>query len=274
MQRLLVPTDFSDNARNALQYAADLARELDAEVVLLHAYHIPYVHAEMPAGMYQSAIDDAQQETEQSLKSVADAVLQPKGLSYRLVGKLGFAVETILSQAEAEQADMIIMGTQGVNGITDIILGSITSSVVDRASLPVLAIPEGYQFSPVKNWVFATNYDASDLPALRHLTTMAAAFGATVCVVHVNSNTHYVEQQQSASFKHIIQQEINYNNITFEVLEADEVASGIEHYTQTHQVDGLALVKRKRSLLESLFHRSVTTKMGFHSSVPMLAYHE
>jgi hypothetical protein len=59
-----------------------------------------------------------------------------------------------------------------------------------------------------------------------------------------------------------------------EVLEADEVASGIEHYTQTHQVDGLALVKRKRSLLESLFHRSVTTKMGFHSSVPMLAYHE
>jgi nucleotide-binding universal stress UspA family protein len=226
MQRLLVPTDFSDNARNALQYAADLARELDAEVVLLHAYHIPYVHAEMPAGMYQSAIDDAQQETEQSLKSVADAVLQPKGLSYRLVGKLGFAVETILSQAEAEQADMIIMGTQGVNGITDMILG------------------------------------------------MAAAFGATVCVVHVNSNTHYVEQQQSASFKHIIQQEINYNNITFEVLEADEVASGIEHYTQTHQVDGLALVKRKRSLLESLFHRSVTTKMGFHSSVPMLAYHE
>lgn len=274
MQRLLVPTDFSDNARNALQYAGALARDLKAEVVLLHAYHIPYVHAEMPAGMYQSAIDEAQQEAEQSLKTLADAVLEPEGISYRHVGKLGFAVETILSQAETEQADMIIMGTQGANGIADIILGSITSSVVDRAALPVLAIPEGYQFSPVKNWVFATNYDASDLPALKHLTSIAAVFKATIAVLHVNSNTHYVEKQQSASFKHIIQQEINYHAITFEVLGADDVASGIEDYTRTHQVDGLALVKRKRGLLESLFHKSITTKMSFHSQVPVLAYHE
>jgi nucleotide-binding universal stress UspA family protein len=274
MQRLLVPTDFSDNARNALHYAASMAQVLKAELVLLHAYHIPYVHAEMPADMYQSAIDDAQQETEQSLKRLGDEVVDPKRVSYRLVGELGFAVETILSKAEAEQADMIIMGTQGANGIADIILGSITSSVIDRASLPVMGIPEGYQFSPAKNWVFATNYDASDLPALKHLTAIAAAFEATIRIVHVNSGSQYIEQQQSGSFKQTIQHEINYNNMTFEVLEADEVASGIEHYTQTNQVDGVALVKRKRNLLESLFHRSVTTKMGFHSSVPVLAYHE
>lgn len=277
MQRILVPTDFSENAKQALVYARDFAHKLGAELVLFHAYHIPYVHAEMPAGMYQSAIDEAQEETENQLQELANKLLGPEGdanVPYQLASKLGFAVETILSYAEEIQADLILMGTQGVNGLADVILGSITSSVVERAELPVMAIPEGYEFKELKNLVFATNYDTSDLAALKHLVKIATAFNATIHVVHVNSSGNEVEQQQSSSFKNVIQQEVGYDPLTFEVMEADDVASGIESYSKTHQVDAIALVKRKRNLLESLFHTSITRKMSFHSKVPFLAYHE
>ncbi len=277
MKRILVPTDFSDNARNALAYAREFAKTLSAEVILFHAYHIPYVHAEMPAGMYQSAIDEAQEETQKQLQTLAESELETSGhkaVPYEIQSRLGFAVESILSFADEAEADMILMGTQGSNGLADVILGSITSSVIERASLPVMAIPDSCAFKPMENWLFATNYDAGDLEPLKQLATISKAFEANIRVVHINTSNNEVEQQQTASFKHLIQQEVDFDAISFEVMDADDVAGGIDAYTKTHQVDGLALVKRKRNLLASLFHTSITKKLSFHSHVPLLVFHE
>jgi nucleotide-binding universal stress UspA family protein len=277
MKRILVPTDFSANARNALAYARELAKSLQAEIILFHAYHIPYVHAEMPAGMYQTAIDEAQEETQNKLQELGNSVLGKNGesaVAYQVGSRLGFAVETILSYAEEVEADMILMGTQGSNGLADVILGSITSSVIERSSLPVMAIPEGCNFQPFENWLFATNYDVADVESFKQLLTLAKPFSASIQVVHIQTGGDEVEEQQANSFKHVVQQEVAYDAISFEVIEADDVPSGIEAYTKNQQVDGLALVKRKRNFLSSLFHSSITKKLSFHSKVPLLVFQE
>ena len=277
MKRILVPTDFSANARNALAYGRELAKLLHAEIILFHAYHIPYVHAEMPAGMYQTAIDEAQEETQNKLQELGKSELetsQEQGVKYQVGSRLGFAVETILSYAEEVEADMILMGTQGSNGLADVILGSITSSVIERSSLPVMAIPEGCSFQPVENWLFATNYDVADAESLKQLITIAKPLKASIPVVHIKTGSDEVEEQQASSFKHVVQQEVDYDAISFEVIEADDVPSGIEAYTQNQQVDGLALVKRKRNFLSSMFHSSITKKLSFHSKVPLLIFQE
>lgn len=277
MKRILVPTDFSANARNALAYGRELAKLLQAEIILFHAYHIPYVHAEMPAGMYQTAIDEAQEETQNKLQELGKSELEAAGdsrVAYQVGSRLGFAVETILSYAEEVDADMIMMGTQGSNGLADVILGSITSSVIERSNLPVMAIPDGCTFYPVESWLFATNYDVADVESFKQLLTLVKPFNAGIQVVHIKTGGDEVEEQQANSFKHIVQQEVDYDAISFEEIEADSVASGIEAYTKNQQVDGLALVKRKRNVLSSIFHSSITKKLSFHSNVPLLVFQE
>ncbi len=277
MKRILVPTDFSANARNALAYTRELAKLLEAEIILFHAYHIPYVHAEMPAGMYQTAIDEAQEETQNKLDELAKSELesaQEQHVAYQVGSRLGFAVETILSYAEEVEADMILMGTQGSNGLTDVILGSISSSVIERSNLPVMVIPDGCSFQPVENWLFATNYDVADVESFKQLLTLLKPLKASIQVVHIKTGGDEVEEQQASSFKQVIQQEVDYDAISFEVIEADNVASGIEAYTKNQQVDGLALVKRKRNFLSSIFHSSTTKKLSFHSKVPLLIFQE
>ena len=277
MKNILVPTDFSENSKNALQYAYHLARAMNAHIHLFHAYHIPYIHAEMPAGMYQTAIQEAEEEANTNMEKYANEVLKKDGegaVDFSFKSRLGFAVEEVLNAAEENDVDLIIMGTQGINGVADAIFGSITSSVVDKAECPVLAIPEDSEFNGISNIAFATSYDESDLEALKKLVNFAGYFDATIKVVHVNKEGENIEKRQEADFKSRISDNIDYAKLEFEVCEDDDVADGINQYVQTHNVELIALMKKKRGMFNSLFHRSITRKMAFHAQVPLLAYHQ
>lgn len=277
MNKLLVPTDFSDNAKNALSYAYHLAKALGAKIHMFHTYHIPYIHAEMPAGMYQTAIEEAEQEANNGLEKLAKDVLK-KGTSeevpHEYSTKLGFAVEEVLNAAEEQNADMILMGTQGINGVADAIFGSITSSVVDKAEFPVLAIPEHSDYKGLDNIAFATSYDASDLEALKRLVNFASKCDATIKVVHVNKEGESIAKQDEETFKSKIKGQIDYDKLEFEVCEDDDVADGINRYVDEHGINLIAIKKKKRGMFNSLFHRSITQKMAFHTKVPLIAYHD
>lgn len=277
MDRILVPTDFSENAKNALHYAYHLARVNNARIHLFHTYHIPYIHAEMPAGMYQTAINEAEQEAKDNMEELVKEVLKKdtgEAVNFEYDCKLGFAVEEILNHAEEKDVDMILMGTQGVSGLADVIFGSITSSVVDKAECPVLAIPENCTYEKTDNIAFATSYDKSDLHALKKLVDFASPFNATIKVVHVNEEGETIEKQQEEDFKQGIKGEIDYKHLEFEVCEANDVAEGINKYVDDHDIDLIAVMKKKRSMFQNLFHRSITRKMAFHAKVPLLAFHE
>ncbi len=277
MNKLLVPTDFSENAKNALAYAYHLAKAVDAKIHMFHTYHIPYIHAEMPAGMYQTAIDEAEQEANDGLEKLANEVLK-KGTAEEIPleysTKLGFAVEEILNVAEEQEADMILMGTQGINGVADVIFGSITSSVVDKAERPVIAVPEQSEYKGLDNIAFATSYDESDIEALKGLVDFASRLNATIKVVHVNKEGESIAKQDEESFKSMIKKEIDYDKLEFEVCEDDDVADGVNRYVDEHGVKLIAIKKKKRGMFNSLFHQSITKKMAFHTKVPMIAYHE
>lgn len=277
MKTILVPTDFSENSKNALRYAYGLAKAMDAKIHLFHAYHIPYIHAEMPAGMYQTAINEAEQESKEEMEKMAQNILkrdEAEGVACEYEARLGFAVEEVLNAAERNEADLIIMGTQGINGVADAIFGSITSSVIDKAEGPVMAVPEHSEFKPYDQIAFATSYDASDLQALQELATLAKAFEATIKVVHVNKEGENIQKEQEDDFKKLIKEKVDYHSIQFEVCEADDIAEGINKYVDEHRIDLIGLMKKKRGMFQSLFHKSITRKMAFHASVPLLAYHE
>ncbi len=140
VKRILVPTDFSRGADQALERAVRLAGLMHAEIDLVHAYEFPSVGAlDAPLDLAQTFVDQirhaAQKQLDQRLEQVSAAGLK---------GHTHLAVDTparaILDCAAKLGADLIVMGTQGRTGLQHVLLGSVAERTVRLASCPVMTV--------------------------------------------------------------------------------------------------------------------------------------
>lgn len=139
LQRLLVPTDFSESARHALVYACSFAQEYDAEVLLLHVVEtlpVSYATDLFPVPMahvFQEITGYAEVEMG---KLVAETRAKVPRVRSRL--EQGRASEAIVRVAREEATDMIVLGTHGRGILEKALFGSTTDRVVRLAPCPVL----------------------------------------------------------------------------------------------------------------------------------------
>jgi len=139
-KRLLVPVDFSDASVAALATAQDLCRALDAEIRVVHVHQlqVPYVG---DGGFYVPEVDEEEimeerkQELETFVKQHGDAQI-----SISSEVRLGDPETGINEIADEFKADMIIMGTHGRSGLSHLLMGSVTESVLRHANVPLLAV--------------------------------------------------------------------------------------------------------------------------------------
>ena len=143
IQNILVPTDFSDDARSALDAAVDWAAEFGATIHIVHAYFV-----DVPAvdggygGDFLLPADILEPVREAAETSVAELVAEAsqRGVSAEGRATLGDASSSILAEAERLGADLIVMGTRGLTGLKHVILGSTAERVVRKSPCPVLTV--------------------------------------------------------------------------------------------------------------------------------------
>jgi nucleotide-binding universal stress UspA family protein len=131
VERILVPTDFSLCSLNALGYGEELARRLDAELLVMHVETAPVAVSKMANVPHAAA--------ERELARTADQ-LRRQNLRVRALLRTGAADREILEAAEAERASLIVMGTHGRKGVSRVLLGSVAERVVRSAPCPVLTV--------------------------------------------------------------------------------------------------------------------------------------
>ncbi|HVJ94100.1 MAG TPA: universal stress protein, partial [Labilithrix sp.] len=139
-KNILVPTDFSDTATEALDYAIDIAEKFGARVTVLHTFEIPLVG--LPDGALVPTADIAGRilnNAQQALDDTLEA-RQDRGVELKGVLKQGEPRETILAYAKDTGADLIVMGTHGRRGLAHLLLGSIAEYVVRTSPQPVLTV--------------------------------------------------------------------------------------------------------------------------------------
>ena len=143
IEKILVPTDFSDDANHALQVAKDLAKKLGAEIVLLHAYHVDLPMATpalgggyvLPDGFFEELRTQATQHVEALVGEVVKDGVTATGIA---VEERPFTA--ILDEAKRRSSDLIVMGTRGLTGLKHVAFGSVAERVVREAPCPVLTV--------------------------------------------------------------------------------------------------------------------------------------
>ncbi len=273
VRRLLIPTDFSSDASNAVRYGVQFGKVLKSKITLFHATHVPVVStAEM--AMAASMIDDKMEAQVQLEKMKLKLIEEFAYQNIDVLITTGFAVDEITKLSRDESMDMIVMGTKGASGLAEVLIGSNTADVIEKCSCPVLAVPSKSNFKQPQKIVFATNYADNDFQTLYLLAEMFKPFNPEIVVLHVEvNNDHKTENRMLEWFEGQVLTNIPYDNFSFELAKGDNVISTVEDFIVANSIDLLSVSTRKRNFFDKLTSRSLTKKLAFHTDMPLLAFH-
>jgi nucleotide-binding universal stress UspA family protein len=273
MKKILFPTDFSKNANRALSYARALCLTLDAQLILFHSCRAEAIAFHSGEDADEGAIirnARLQLNNYQLLNFPTDTIKVTPVVEY------GLAVDTIVDFATKSGVDLIVMGTKGASGLDDVLLGSNTAAVMQRAKCPVLAVPEATEFHPIKVLAFATDYRETDTNAIKSLSSIAELFDAKLLIVHISDVLvpDNFEHALFEVFKDEIRQKIGYKNIEFDVLKGSNPVKVLNEFIKDRSVSFIAVSTRRKNLFTRLFDKSFTKQLAYHSLVPVMAFHD
>ena len=280
MKTILVPTDYSDNARHALRFALYLNENTPFHIVLLHLGEI-LVPTSTPQHLYKEMYEKHVETMLNELKNESNKVLQNMELPNsgkhieHILKDGGDLVDAVLETVNEKQVDLILMGTCGASGLKKFFLGSNTAHIIEKANVPVLAIPENYHFAPVKKIAYASDLKEV-IEEVKDLVPFAKLFDASIDIFHVYpSYPQWVDPSKENLEKITKKLETTYHGQKFhlhvvQTYKENEVVYGIEKFVKSFKPDILAMFTVKRNFFDKIFDGSLTEEVACSTSIPLL----
>jgi nucleotide-binding universal stress UspA family protein len=270
MKTILIPVDFSETARNSAHYAVGLAKWLGIDkLVLFNAYNMPLA-TEMSWAVLQA--EELKEISEHGLEEFRKSLVAEVGteIAVECRSEFGFVTDQLESLALEIQPDLIVMGITGGGKLEEALIGSNTTHVVYHTHIPVLIVPPDAKWQPVRTIGWACDYkDILKTTPVETIKKVVNFFSAELVVVHnapepnsFNPDTLNGNDQVHGMFKELEPQFVTVSNEHF--------TEAMNEFTEECKIDLLLAVPKKLSWLESLFHRSHTKMLAFHSHVPLL----
>ncbi|MCH2023960.1 MAG: universal stress protein [Saprospiraceae bacterium] len=268
MKKILIPTDFSENATKALNYAIVLANEFKATLHVLHTFQSTS-HAGRLANVDRLIKEDRDKEMDDlldDLKSKYQYSLDIKGRCRK-----GYTVEVIEDEITKVEAELVVMGTQGASSIGKKIMGSTTSNLIKDIDTPILVIPNEAKDINFEHLVVALDaLDNRDVNVLEPMLDFAKTLNLPINLLHVSSGSYHTDIDPD--IKEYITQ--NGMDFSYDKVQSNDVLEGILDYAGKKSNSLLCLVSRERNWFESLFRSSISQQIALQSDIPLLVLHD
>lgn len=273
MKKILVPTDFSKLSVNALNYAAQLAKRTDAELMLLNVYSVPLFTEDPTLVSTEQYLEDGVLAGLEKLKQSLEEHDPELNISY--AAKVGMPVTEISNYAKDEHVDLIVLGSQGIGYIQERILGSTTSSLIRNVEMPVMVIGKEVRFKEPKKIVLAVDFaETDDQVVLAPLKKLAAKFQSHICILNIFTEANVIPSFGEIAEGFRLEKALKHTHHTFFEVEHPDVVLGINEFVKKNDINLVTIISRKHSLIGRLFREPLTKVMTFHSHVPLLVLHE
>lgn len=263
--KILVPTDFSDNANNALDFATKIALKEKASITLMFAFYAVYDFAAQATEIVNQIESDAKKALK---KAVKDGISQGIAFDYKIVQ--GKVASSVTSLAYREDYDLIVMGTQGASGIKKALIGSNTGHVIKESNVPVLAVPQNSKW---ENWIkISTGLELikEEEKFFNILFKLTSNFDVPYEFFHVKTEDSFEKEIGLIGLEELLKEKYKNEEISFTVEAAPDVNSGIESYLKKNPESILVMFYKNKSFFEYLFNLSTSLEMAYHTHVPLL----
>lgn len=262
MKQIIVPTDFSVPAENAMLYAGQLAQKTGAGVLVVHVFQIPVSMSEVPVLMISA----------EELKNNADAgLLKAKeilarhypGIEIKTESRMGDITEELNDICKTNQPLAIVTGKHGAGGVERFFFGSTSLSIVRHTTIPVIVVPENAETREVRSIALAID-ERVKVPHQK-IKSLVESLRAQLHVIHVQPHKSSTKEFTSV---------IEGLNTVPKTIRDDEFLHGIQTYLEENHIDMLMILPHRHSFLERLTFRTHTEELLRKLDIPVVCITE
>lgn len=281
MKTILIPTDYSDTAKNAALYAVNLASQLQIQnIVLYNAYQAPPVISEtavmptasMPYFDIDAFRDISVKGMEQFKKSIEN--FSPPNIKIETQIEYGALDNDINKICENNEVDLIVMGITGTSKIEEVLIGSTAISLVKNTKIPVIIVPADARYTAVRNIMLACDYKkVAETTPVQAIKRIADATKAKLHVVNVYESDKEINSGKTYQ-QELLRSLLSDYDPFFHFIHNEDFVIGINDFVEENNIDLIITIPKKHRFFEGLFKESHTKKLAFHSHVPLMYAHE
>ncbi|RKS95187.1 nucleotide-binding universal stress UspA family protein [Flavobacterium limicola] len=272
MKRILVPTDFSKHAEDALKAAAQIAKKNGAEIYLLHLLELP--NQMNDAVTNGSSIPEVMLFIKKANEKLQKIMEEPhlQGITITTTVQFEKAFDGILSFNKKNKIDLIVMGSHGSSGIEEILIGSNTEKVVRLSDIPVLVIKKDLDTFNIKNIVFASDFSKEIKKPFLKMIEFAKIFDANLILVMIcTPNSFKTTAIGEKTMKNFIA-DFEVNNYSMHIYNDSNIEKGILNFTNTVGADLIGLCTHGRTGLSHFFNGSISEDLVNHTIKPVITF--
>jgi nucleotide-binding universal stress UspA family protein len=276
MKTILVPTDFSNTAHNAAKYALALANQIKASrIVLYNAFQAPISVDPMVPTVQLLDMDLMKKSSEEGLAQFK-ATLKSEAfgdIEMDTFSEYNVLTGGINDLAKAVAADFIVMGITGGGAVTETLIGSNAVSVSLHSTIPVIIVPPEASFKKINHVLLACDFkQVLETTPVRPLKLLLENTGAALHILHVNTSE---EKAIDVSFESMVLDSLlKANNPQYHFIENESFTVGINQFADSNNIDMIITIPKKHGFFDSIFKKSHTKRLAFHSHLPLMVMHD
>ena len=270
MKTIILATDFSPAALNAANYAAELATDIGAELLLLNVYYLFESYSELPSLVTAGQLEEDARTSMDELKKVLND--QFKNLSIHTGIKRGLFIRELRIECEKVKPYFVVVGSQGASATDYRFFGSQSVLAMKDLKWPVIAVPQGRNFTGLKNIGIACDLqNGIDHVPTKILKELVTDFKASLHILNASGT----ENQQSEIIRQasVLMEALAPVHHEFHFINGGDEDNEIIEFAEKHKFDLLIVLPRKHSLFDKWFHKSYTRKLVLNLQLPVMSLH-
>ncbi len=272
MKKILVPTDFSEQAENALKVAAQLAKTHHCELYLIHTLELPMDKVDplssfssLPEAMYFMKLAHKHFE-----KLLAKDYL--KGLNVHEIVEFHETFKGVYQVCKKQAIDLIVMGSHGANGFREMLIGSNTEKVVRTSEVPVLVVKKEHPVFNVDDFVFASNFNDLYKAPFKKAITFAELFDAKIHLLLVNTANDFITTNEAENRMIAFVESSGLENYSINIYNDINVEKGIMNFSHSIAADLIGMCTHGRQGLSHFFNGSISEDLVNHAKRPVITF--
>ena len=276
MKTILIPIDFSATATNASNYALALAKQYGINrIVLYNAYQAPVSVDPMVPTVQLLDIDLMKKSSQEGLIQAKAAleILNNKGIQIDTFSEYNILTGGINELCVAVSADLVVIGITGGGAVTETLIGSNAVSVSQHSKFPVIIVPPNSVFEKINKLVLACDFElVEETTPMKPLTKLLEITGAELHVLHVNTPSKQIIDHSFENM--ILDRMLKEFSPTYHFIDNESFTAGINLFSEKNNIDLIITMPKKHGFFDSLFKKSHTKKLAFHSHLPLMVMHD
>lgn len=278
MKKILVPYDFSEVAEHALDLASQIAKKASGDIRLLNVIEHPTADSFRTMGMQgmdpmeQLYIKKMIETVGGKLEAVSsEADHADDKISYKI--QLGNPFHNIIEEITEEKVDLVVMGTEGAEGLNEFFVGSNAEKVIRKATCPVITVQNKCELEPIEKIVFASDFMRTDDHFMGELKDLQAMFEAQLNIVKINTPASFTSTRHDMKQMEEFVDKYGIENYTIEIYNYKNEEDGIIYYAEDISADMIALGTHQRKGVGHFLAGSIAEDVANHSVVPVWTSH-